>query len=237
MLNIVVCDDSIEFSEIISYKISQCIHNDFEINCKITKFYNLMHLQNYIEKNKVDILFLDIMINNENAMNWSIENIKRNYTQIVFMTSFPEYAYNISETNCCYYLLKSKITHESLSKALKKALQNTTKKDPNLTILKQGSKNFTINYSDVLYIETFNNSISFYFNNNENIIIYSTMKEYESKVPPNFLRCHKCYMINMNYIVSYEPYRFTLNSNIQIPIPPKKYKEIIKVYQNYLLKI
>ena len=237
MLNIVVCDDSIEFSEIISYKISQCIHNQFEINCKIVKFYNLFHLKKYIEHNKVDILFLDVMINDENAMDWSIENIKSSYTHIIFMTSFPEYAYNISESNCCYYLVKSKINNELLSKALKRALHNNAKKDPNMTILKQGAKNFTINYSDVLYIETFNNSISFYFNNNENIIIYATLKEYEDKVPPNFLRCHKCYMINMNYVVSYEPYKFTLNSDIQIPIPPKKYKETIKNYQNYLLKI
>ncbi len=237
MVNIVICDDENAFHEIIAYKTKQIMKSKFDMDFNITCFDKLDELKAYIDKNKVDILFLDIMINGENAMDWSIENIPNKYTQIIFMTSFPQYAYNISEANCCYYIAKSKMSDEILYRAIKRALQNTTKKDPNLTIAKSGKHNYIINYQDVLYIETFNNNIMLHLNDGSSITIYSTLKEYESQLPPCFLRCHKCYMVNMNHIARYEPNKFIFNTGETIPIPPKKYNGVIKIYRNYLLNI
>lgn len=236
MINIVICDDEKEYQEIIAFKINQCM-KAFDMDFNIKCFDKLTELKKHIEKNKTDIVFLDIMVNDTNSMDWSIENIKSKYTQIIFMTSFPQSAYNISETNCCYFLIKSRITEENLTKALKKALQKNTKKDPNMTLIKSGSKNYIINFQDILYIETFNNNITLHIRNGENITIYSTLKEYAEKLPPNFLRCHKCYMINMNHISGYEPHKFLISTGEEVPIPPKKYKLIIKSYKNYLVNI
>lgn len=237
MVNIVICDDQIEYQEIAEHKIRQCMYKNFDMECSITCYNNLDRLKNHIDSNKVDIIFLDIMINDENAMNWSIENINNHYTQLIFMTSYPQCAYNISETNACYYMVKSLMTDEVVYKALKRALQNTTKKDPNLTIVKSGAKNHVVNFQDILYIESLNNNIVIHIKNKNNITIYSTLKEYSQCVPPNFLRCHKSYMVNMNHITGYEPHKFIIGSDKEIPIPPKKYNSIIDTYKNYLRNI
>lgn len=234
MVNIVICDDSHEYHEIIASKIEYCMRNKIQMEYNITCINSIDELNTHIENNNTDILFLDILLNDENAMNWSIENIQNKYMQIIFMTSYPQCAYNISESSCCYYLVKSKITEENLFKALQRALQNTTKKDPNLTTVKLGSKNLIINFQDIQYIETFNNNITLHLKNAENITIYSTLKEYAKNLPPNFLRCHKCYMVNMNHITAYEPHKFIIDSSETIPIPPKKYSKIINIYNNYL---
>lgn len=237
MINIAICDDEELYQEIICYKISRCMQNIFDMDFKLFCFDNLYDLKKHIDNNKTDIIFLDIVINDENAMDWSIKNITSKYTQIVFMTAFPQSAYNISETNCCYFLIKSKIDENALTKALKRALQKTTKKDPNMTLIKSGNKNFTINYQDIKYIETFNNNLTLHLQDTEDITIYSTLKEYADKLPPNFLRCHKCYMVNMNHITGYEPYKFVITTGETLPIPPKKYKSIINTYKHYLLNL
>lgn len=237
LVNIVICDDSSEYLEIITSKIEQCMKSKIHMEYSITCLNSINELKTHIENSNTDILFLDIMINDENAMNWSIENIQNKYMQIIFMTSYPQCAYNISESSCCYYLVKSKITEENLFKALQRALQNTTKKDPNLTIVKSGTKNLIINFQDIQYIETFNNNITLHFKETENITIYSTLKEYAKNLPPNFLRCHKCYMVNMNHITAYEPHKFIVDSGETIPIPPKKYSGTIQTYTNYLKNI
>lgn len=234
MVNIVICDDSSEYLEIITSKIEHCMKEKIKMEYSIICLKSVDELKTHLESNSTDVLFLDVMLNDENAMNWSIENIRNKYMQIIFMTSYPQCAYNISESSCCYYLVKSKITQENLYKALQRALQNTTKKDPNLTIVKSGNNNFIINFQDIQYIETFNNNITLHFKDSDNITIYSTLKEYAKSLPPNFLRCHKCYMVNMNHITSYEPYKFLIDSTESIPIPPKKYNEIIKIYKNYI---
>lgn len=237
MIDIVICDDNLSYHEILTCKIQQCIHNNFSMECCIKSYSNLDDLKIHLENNKTDIIFLDIMVNDVNAMDWSIENIKSKYTQIIFMTSFPQCAYNISEANCCYFLVKSRLTDENLAKAIKRALRKTTKKDPNLTTVKLGSKSITINSQDIIYIETFDNNITLHLKDKDNITIYSSLKDYAERLPANFLRCHKSYMINMNHIAGYKPHKFIINSGETIPIPPKKYKQIIKIYENYLLNI
>lgn len=237
MINIVICDDDAAYQEIIAHKIRDCIIKRFEMECNIICCSDMNELKAYIESDKIDIVFLDIMLSDENAMDWSINNINNSYTQIIFMTAFPQCAYSISETNCCYYLVKSRIDANNLTKALQRALQRTTKKDPNLTIVRLGNKNYIVNYQDILYIETFNNNIMLHIRNRENITIYSSLKEYSENLPPNFLRCHKSYMVNMNHIHSYEPHKFVLSSGDNIPIPPKKYKSIVSSYENYLTNL
>lgn len=186
MINIVICDDDVAYQEIIAHKIRDCMTNRFEMNCNIICFNDINELKAYIESDKIDIVFLDIMLNDENAMDWSISNIHNNYTQIVFMTSFPQCAYSISETNCCYYLVKSRITKDTLSRALQRALQKITKKDPNFINVKLGSKNISVNQHDILFIETFNNNILLHINTAENISIYSSLKDFSESLPPNF---------------------------------------------------
>ena len=44
-------------------------------------------------------------------------------------------------------------------------------------------------------------------------LYYSTLKEFEKELTPNFLRCHKSYMVNMNFIAGYEPYKFLLKNS------------------------
>ena len=234
MINIVICDDNTEYREIICRKINNVMTGKFKMEYSITETDNLNELKKYLEKGDADILFLDIMLNDKNTVDWSIENIKSNSVQIIFMTSFPQCAYNLSESPCCYYLIKSKITADSLAKALKRALQNISKKEPNLSVVKSGNKNVIINYQDIEYIESSNNNVVINLRDGNSVSIYSSLKEYYDTLPPNFLKCHKSYIVNMNHIRSYEKFNFLLDTGASVPIPPKKYLEIINIYYNYI---
>lgn len=88
MLNIVICDDDIDFREIVEYKVRACLAGFFDTDYNIQKAVSLSRLAEILTDTKVDVLFLDIMVGNENSMNWSINNIRSSYTQIIFMTSF-----------------------------------------------------------------------------------------------------------------------------------------------------
>lgn len=233
MINIVICDDDICFSEIIEHKIKTYVKTlDFDF--KITSVQSLDSLKELIGGGSADIVFMDIMVGGVNSVNWSIENIENKNVQIIFMTGFPTEAYNISEIQHCYYLIKSKLTEEQLSKAIKRAIQNLAQKSDSLTVIKAGSKNYTVSFQDILFVETFANNITIHLKNDRSITVYATLKSFLEKTPPCFLRCHKCYAINMNHVVSYEPHEFLLFSGDRIPVPPKKYNGVIESYKKYL---
>lgn len=236
MIDIVICDDSKEYIEILKSKINYSIYNKFGMECNITCLTSIEEFTAFQNQNKIDIVFIDIMINNINSINWALNNLKYGHTQYIFMTSFPQSAYNISEVNCCYFIIKPKLTDAMLDRALQRALQNTMKKEPNLSIIRSGNKNITINFQDIIYIETFNNNLVLHFKDKE-ITIYSTLKDFSKSLPPNFLRCHKCFMINMCFIEEYEPYRFITKTREEISIPPKKYRAVINAYKKFIKNI
>lgn len=237
MIKIAICDDSSEFDEILTYKIKNALSKLIDIDYTVTSFTDLDTFKEFYDNNRVDIAFLDVMVNDKNAIDWSISNLKNSYTQAVFMTSYPQCAYNLSETNCCYFIIKQKMNDESITNALRKALKNTTQKKNDITIVKSGSKSIAINFNELIYIETFNNNLVLHIQNEKPITIYSTLKEYEKTLPPNFLRCHKCFMVNMNHIVSFDQYKFKVNSGDEIPIPPKKYSKMVDIFKDYIENI
>lgn len=89
MIKIAICDDSIEFNEILSYKIKNALSKLIDIEYTVTSFTDLDTFKEYYDNNRVDIAFLDVMVNDRNAIDWSISNLKNSYTQSVFMTSYP----------------------------------------------------------------------------------------------------------------------------------------------------
>lgn len=234
LVYIVICDDDPDYREILGAKIQGCLQNRFCMECSLTYLADLESLQAHLRDNRVDALFLDVLLEEENAMDWSIAHLAAQSTPIIFMTSFPEAAYNISETNCCYYLVKSHIDEVSLTRALQAALRKAAGHDANMTVIRQGSLNRVVNYADVLYIETFNNNLTLHLTDGGRVSVYSSLKDFAERLPPNFLRCHKSYMVNMNHVASFTPHLFTLRSGGTVPIPPKKYKQIVAQYRAYL---
>ncbi len=237
MVNIVICDDEIEFHEIISYKIRHCMQEILKMDFNIVCFKNLDDLKKHLDSERVDILFLDIMINDRNAMDWSIDNVDNDYVQFIFMTSYPQCAYNISETRCCYYIIKSRMNDQILERAIRRAIEHTADEDVAPYCFKVGNKRQQIKAQDIVYIESLNNNIVFHLHNQDSIRTYASLKRYESKLPPYFLRVHKSYMINLNFVTSYEPYNFVMENEVAIPVPAKKYTEAVEKYNNYMLSL
>ena len=232
IIKVAICDDEKSYLQILEFKISKALDfykADYEIKC----FDNLDDLAFHLEHSKCDILFLDIKIGELNSVEWSIENIKQKSTQIIFMTAFPEEANALSESRFCYYIIKPRLTEEMLKSALSKAISNISEKGSNLTTVKIGYNHYTINFQDVLFIESINNNIKLYFQDTD-MIIYSTLKDFSKNLPVNFLKVHKSFIVNMNHITAFKPHKFIVSNGREIPVPMKKYAKITEQYTHYI---
>ena len=232
MIKIVLCDDEKDYLQILEFKLSKQL-DAFNDEYEIVSFNNLGDLKEHLDENHCDILFLDIMVGETNSVDWSLENIKNQKTQIIFMTAFPEEAYALSESKFCYYIIKPRLTEEMLKNALSKAFLNITQRASNLTTIKIGYNNYTINFQDVLYLESLNNSLKIHLVKGE-MVVYSTLKDFQKNLPMNFLKVHKSYVVNMNHITAFKPHKFTVDNGVEIPIPTKKYNKITEQYECYI---
>lgn len=236
LVNILICDDDKEFECILENKISKVFEKNLNIEYNIVCCDNLTSLEMMLKSDNVNIVFLDIMVNDKNSIDWMIEKqLSNRLTQYIIITSFPVEGYRFSETESCYFLIKSKMNDEQLLNAIKKAISVASKKKEQQIIIKSNGKNCIINVQEIAYIESFNNSIVLHMINDDEYPVCSSLKLFAQKMPPNFLRCHKSFVINMNYIIGYKRYQFTLKNNYEVPISPRLYLKRINDYKNYLL--
>ena len=111
MINIVICDDEKSYQEILEFKIKKIFSDELNLECQIDYVSSLEDLENFIEIKRVEIVFLDIMVNESNSIDWLIKR-KENRSfkeQYIVMTAFPIESYRISEAESCFYLIKSKM--------------------------------------------------------------------------------------------------------------------------------
>ncbi len=171
-----------------------------------------------INELKPDLIFLDIQMPGMNGFEvlQSIEYIPI----VIFTTAYDEYALKAFETNSVDYLLKP-IEDDRLAKAiekLKKFSSNESKKvefDSNIASLlnelknkqdklsrihiKIGDEVLFVNTSDIFFFKA-DNKYTTICSFDDEYIINDTLASLEEKLPQNFVRIHRGYIINMDHL-------------------------------------
>ena len=195
------------------------------------KFQNVIDAKNFIEKNSIDLLFLDISMPLENGFDLLNYFPVRNF-QIIFVTAHEEYAINAIKVGALDYILKPLLISE-LKQAINKVIEiykpneatNTFKK---LTLNYEGGKSI-LDYNEILYLKGFDNITTLYLSKNRKITVAKTLKYFEEILENDFFRIHKSFIVNVKYItkvLAKETYFIELFEGTQLPVSRRNYKNL-----------
>ena len=237
MINIAICDDTIEELEIISSLVSENL-KDLEIHFKISSFSDGQDLLEHMNscKHQIDIIFLDIYMKFSNGIDIAREIREFDKEcKIIFITSSKTHAIESYELRALHYILKP-INEEKLSAAVKIAVESLDKQE-NKIILKTQKGDCRIFYKDILYAESKLRVVNIYLKSSEVISFYSKLEDFfETLEDERFLKCHKSFIVNMDYILRTENNNIFVYNNIIIPISSSNVAEIKGKYFNYIIK-
>lgn len=194
------------------------------IECMQT-FRNPVEAILYIEKQKPDVVFLDI--NMPNLSGIQAAKIIPKSTHVIFTTAYSEYAVESYELNASDYLLKP-ITFQRFVKAIDKLKPNTILKETTSSkqiIIKSGYQTFQIAPETILYLEKEGNYMT-YHTTSKKILARESVSEALAKLPSNFIQVHKSYIIQLEHIELFDLNHVIINT-VKIPVS-KSYKAILK---------
>lgn len=83
MINIVICDDEKSYQEILEFKIKKIFSDELNLEYQIDYVSSLEDLENFIESKRVEIVFLDIMVNESNSIDWLIKRTGKAFNAVV----------------------------------------------------------------------------------------------------------------------------------------------------------
>ena len=154
--------------------------------------------------------------------------------KIIVLTRNKELAFQAIKHEIFDYLIKpAQLT--DFRKAIIKFERNSEELPTTICIKSYGDYRF-IDTEDIVYAKADNNSTDIYLNNGDMITAFKTMKHFENTLPPEFVRIHNSYIINVNYVSRIHTGNsvcYIKNSKLQLPFS-KSYKKNVDMLINLI---
>lgn len=171
----------------------------------------------FIQTNEADLVFLDIQMPELTGINFmKIVGDKMKY---ILTTAYSEYALEGYEHHVVDYLLKP-ISFERFNKSVLKAQERfplDETKEVNHFFVKSSGQQYRINFEDVFYVESIKDYVNIKTQNQEYIVL-DTLKSLENKLPTNFIRIHKSFILNLDKVKSLSSKKVILISEHEISV-------------------
>ena len=205
----------------------------------VSKCNNPLDAITILNKHQVDLVFLDIEMPNLTGLDLvkTVENIP----QFIFTTAYPQHALEGFELNATDYLVKP-IPFQRFLKAVSRAKEKyelkqtiapqvkTSSGENNIDFIfvKSEYENIKINLQDIEYIEGLKDYIKIHLKEQaKTLLTLSSFKAILEKLPSNFIRTHRSYIINIDCIRALLKTNVVIN-DIRIPIGETYKKDVLK---------
>lgn len=156
---------------------------------------------------------------------------------VVFTTAYSEYAVEGFRVNAVDYLLKP-FGFQEFQRAAQRLLERkrvgssmlSPKEEADTLFLKTDNRIVNVNISDIRYIEAMSEYLKVWLDSQPKpVITLLSMKKIEERLPNNFMRIHRSYIINLTKIQEVNKNRVVMDADTYLPIGDL-YKDAFQKY-------
>lgn len=204
MIKVAICDDNTTYAE----EIEKSIKNEEQTVAEP------IYIKRYISGNTLlqamegfecfDIVFMDIQLERENGIEIAGQ-IKQKYPEIIliYISNHYERVFDAFKTEPLNFIRKF-YKEEEIGQTFLRAV-NKIKRE-NVITVKCMRQYETIKVKDIMYISSEARLIKIYVKDGKEYLVYDKLDEYENmlKQYAEFIRIHKSYLINFDYMKKYD---------------------------------
>lgn len=226
-LNIAIMDDEQTFCDFLENKLKiwgKETSNIVNISCynRSDTFIDIWETQKHF-----DAIFLDIRIKNCDLNGMDVAHKIREQnddTAIVFTTSIADYLKEGYRVDAVRYLLKP-IQDYDFQECMNRLSVKFQTKGNEIFLLKFKGRLIRIPYKDILYFSSLNNYTEIH-TKTEPIKYLKKLKYIEDTLPPQFVRCHRSVIINIENISAIIGNTVVMSNDEQLPMSKQYCSEI-----------
>jgi DNA-binding LytR/AlgR family response regulator len=192
-----------------------------------------LEARQFLSDDRVDAIFCDINMPDLNGMDF-VKSLTAP-PLVVFTTAYSEYAIEGFKVNAVDYLLKPFGMQEFMRAAnrLQERLSipaSAPAETDDTLFLKTDYRIVKVNIPDIRYVEAMSEYLKVWIEGEAKpIITLLSMKKMEERLPDNFMRVHRSYIINLDKIQEVNKNRVIMDADTYLPIGDL-YKEAFQAY-------
>lgn len=250
MIKAVIIDDEINAQNLLEKTLNRYFPNKFNIVGKCNSVDSGVHA---IKEHEPELVFLDIQMPDKNGFELFSSFDKINF-EVIFTTAYNQFAIKAIKRSALDYLLKP-INHLDLAEAVKRfesknegsfaqkklalLLENLNVNDQNVSKIAFPTVDGfeLVHANQILYCRADSNYCCIKKIDGATKTATKTLKFVEEILPGNtFIRIHKSYVINLNYVVRYHKSNkeVELTNGEKLPVSFRKEEDFINaILQNH----
>ncbi len=207
--------------------------------------------RNFLNRNKIDVIFLDISMPGENGFDL-LSSLPKNIYHVVFITAHNDYAIKAFREAAVDYLLKP-VDSDELIHAVSRVKDRLAKQNTIDLKYEKSIKDILDKFTnpnklnriavphlegihfilakDIVYMEADSNYTIFHLLNGGKIVASKTMAEFEQQLPEGFFRIHKSFHINLSHVADYikkDGNSVIMNDGVSLPVSRRKIQELMQ---------
>lgn len=218
-MNVLICDDNAKERE---WCHKELLKNEgyFEDGLEVLEYESGNELLfKYSDLDiDIDIIFLDIMMSGLDGITVAKKLRDMNYGgEIVFFTGTIDYAINGYDYEALAYLIKGKTSSERFSEVLRHFLIRKGERSGEVIILRCAGETRVISLSSIKYFEVFKRLTTVYYGDSTFSFYSPLAKLSEELEGKNFIRIHRAYLVNADYIAKKTMRDVTLRDGTELP--------------------
>ena len=192
-----------------------------------------LEARQFLSDDRVDAIFCDINMPDLNGMDF-VKSLTAP-PLVVFTTAYSGYAIEGFKVNAVDYLLKPFGMQEFMRAAnrLQERLSvpaSAPAETDDTLFLKTDYRIVKVNIADIRYVEAMSEYLKVWIEGEAKpIITLLSMKKMEERLPDNFMRIHRSYIINLDKIQEVNKNRVIMDADTYLPIGDL-YKEAFQAY-------
>jgi|SRR5690554_26548 len=227
---IIIIDDEHKAREALKAYINLLLpKNNFEIILCASVKEGVAAIEKYIP----DLVFLDIEMPEANGFEL-FQQVNKESFEVVFVTAYSEFMEkSVNEIGCFGYLYKP-VAREKLLKIFERFNEKTPDKKYLKFVNKDSKKRMMVELDNILFCKADNNYAEIYLKDGSKCELTQALGSLEDKLPKQFVRTHRSFIVNLNHVESFENksnklyLKSGLSEEKQIIPVTKKHKHLIK---------
>lgn len=232
MIKIAVCDDEKVMCEQLKRMTASKLEQ-WKENFRITCYTNALQL--LYGPQDADLIFLDIQMPHLDGMDLAKRLRQKGFEGIlIFVTVLKDCMPDAFEVEALDYLCKP-VDELRLERTLQRSLKRLKRREERYLSVQTMNWCKNIRLKDIFYCEIINRKI-YVHTENQIIEYYGKMKDVERQTEPDFIRCHRSFLINPEHLLEYRNAEAVLENGERVPVSRSYHQIFMKKMMDFMGK-
>ena len=231
MIKFAICDDEPQMAREIADQLASYMKETaggYSVECFSSGYALLKSSEEF------DVIFLDIQMERPDGMETArLLRQRDNHSLLVFVTVLKECVFDAFQVEAYDYLLKpldSARFRQTMDRALRWLERDAAK---NL-VIQRGSGCQVVLLSDLMYCEVLGRKIYLHKNDGRVVDYYDRLEELEQRVDSRFFKCHRSYLVNLDYVSGCQGGQVLLQRGERLPVSRLRERELTQALLRHM---